>query len=240
MKRWIAIICIFTLFSLIFSFAASAETHTVAGGVQITLPEDYTLLTDETLKANEEIITELGHSLSSLRRYMEENRILFIAVDTQNQNQVQLGAFETDFSKDIGDLSGLKAEDLETIGSRIINGSFEIISVNNWVYYKTKVDGLVGYATVQYVTLKNGMLYTLNYYGSDSTVANEIISGLTLPAAKASGSSTLFISILLWVALVAALIIMVLLLFSLISDLRRSREDNDVREYIRIKRHWKL
>lgn len=241
MKRWLA----FLLLSIIFVFsstaAASAETYTVADGISVTLPKGYTLLTEDNLKEQEDSIAALGHSVTSLRSYMEENHIVFIAVDTQNQNQVQLGAFQTDFSKDIGDLSGLKADELKTIGSHLINGSFEIISINDWVYFKTTVDGLVGYATVQYVTLKNGTLYTLNYYGSDSTVANEIASGLMLPQTKTGrDTKSVIISVVLWIVLVAALAAIVLLLISLFSDLRKKQEDNDVREYIRIKRHWKL
>lgn len=241
MKRWLALLLVSALLSFTFSIAASAETYSVSGGISITLPEGYTLLTEDNLKENEKMITGLGHSAQSLRDYMEENHIVFIAVDTQNQNQVQLSAFQTSFSKDIGDLTGLKAEELKTIGSHLINGSFEMISINDWVYFKTKVDGLVGYATVQYVTLKNGTMYTLNYYGSDSAMANAVASGLQLPAAKAgAGTKSLVISIVLWIALVAALTATVILLISLFSDLRNKQEDNDVREYIRIKRHWKL
>lgn len=241
MKRWLAFLLLSVIFVVSSPAAASAETYTVADDIQITLPEGYTLLTEDNLKEQEDSIAALGHSVTSLRSYMEESHIVFIAVDTQNQNQVQLGAFETDFSKDIGDLSGLKADELETIGSHLINGSFEIISINDWVYFKTTVDGLVGYATVQYVTLKNGTLYTLNYYGSDSAVANEIASGLVLPQTKTgSDTKSVIISVVLWVVLVVALAAIVLLLISLFSDLRKKQEDNDVREYIRIKRHWKL
>ncbi|MBQ7288678.1 MAG: hypothetical protein IJW78_03005 [Clostridia bacterium] len=241
MKRLLCLLLISAILTLSFSPAVFAETHSLAGGISIALPEDYTLLTDNNLNKNKETIAELGHSVTSLRNYMEENHILFIATDKENENQVQMGAVQTDFSKDIGDLSGLKADDLETIGNQLISSGFEIISVHDWIYYKTKVDGLVGYATVQYITLKNDTLYTLNYYGSDATVANEIISGLTIPDEKStSDSKSIFLSVLLWLALVAAVVTIVVLIISLFLDLRKKREDNDVREYIRIKRRWKF
>ncbi len=237
-KRLFCLLLTVIVFSSAFSLVVSAETHTLSDNIEITLPDDFILLTDNNLRANEEIITSLGHSLTSLRNYMDENHVLFIAMDSQNKNQAQLSAFKTEFSKDIGDLGGLKADELEKIGKQMLGGNFEIISINGWVYFKTKVDGLAGYATVQYITFKNGMLYTLNYYGSDSSVANSIASGLALPQ-KSSGTSaqTILLSILLWVALVAALVTMVLLILSFVSDFQKNKEDNDVREYIRIKRH---
>lgn len=237
-KRLFCLLLTVIVFSSAFTLIASAETYTLSDDIKITLPDDFIILTDNNLKANEEIITSLGHSLTSLRNYMDENHVLFIAMDSQNENQAQLAAFKTEFSKDIGDLDGLKAYELEKIGNQMLGGNFEIIAINGWIYFETKVDGLAGYATVQYITFKNGMLYTLNYYGSDRAVANAIASGLDLPQ-KSSGASarSILLSILLWVALVAALVTMVLLIISFVSDFRKNKEDNDVREYIRIKRH---
>lgn len=237
MKRLFCALLCTVIFTVSFSLFASAETHSLTGGIKITLPEDYIVLTDKSLKTNEETIAELGHSISSLRTYMDENHILFIAVDAQNKNQVQLGAVQTDFSKDIVDLSGLKAKDLNRIGQQMLNHNFEIISIHDWVYFKSKVEGLTGYATAQYTTIKNGMLYTLNYYGSNGAAANQIASGLEIPAtAKNTRTKSLLISVLLWVALAAALITMIFLVASFISDFRQNHEENDVREYIRIKR----
>ena len=241
LRRLLSLIMAFVVLAAMGAVCAFAQNYTLSDDTKITLPDGFTLLTEDRLKQNEEVITDLGHSVSSLRSYMNDNNVLFIAVDDQNKNQAQLAAYETDFSRDVKDLAGLKAEELEQIGNQMLGRGFEIISINDWVYFKTSLDGLVGYATLQYITFKNGKLYTLSYYGSDSSLANKIAAGLVLPKQK-SGTKvkTVILSVLLWVVLVIALVTMVLLALSLFADFRKSREDNDVREYIRIKRRRKL
>ncbi len=237
LRRIFSLVIVVVTLAIMGSFGANAQTYSLSGDIEIALPDDFTLLTSDNLKTNEATLEELGHSISSLHKYMDEKHIIFIALDEGNENQVQLGAFQTEFSKDVQDLGGLKAEELQRVGNQMLGGNFEIISINGWIYFKTKLDGLAGYGTIQYITFKNGMLYTLSYYGSDGEMANTIAAGLTLPEKKSQlNTKTVLISILLWVALVIALVTMVLLSLSLISELRKSREDNDVREYIRIKR----
>lgn len=237
LKRIFSLVLIITVLACVGSISVNAQTYSLSGNIEIALPDNFTILTSDNLKTNEEVIKDLGHSISSIHKYMDEKHILFIALDEENENQVQLGAFQTEFSKDVQDLGGLNAEELQRVGNQMLGGNFEIISINGWIYFKTKLDGLAGYGTIQYITFKNGMLYTLSYYGSDGELANTIAAGLKLPEKKTKLSTkTILISVLLWVALVAALVTMVLLSLSLISELRKSREDNDVREYIRIKR----
>lgn len=217
-------------------FSVTAESYTLSDGIGIALPDGYTLLTPTNLNNHGETVASLDYTAQKLKKHMTDSGILFIAVDKDNKNQFQLKALKTDFSKNTVDLKNLGDSELKTIGEKLMSGNFETVSINGTVYYRAVTDGLSSYATVQYVTVKNGLVYTLSYYGASAPVAVSAAETLKIPDVTPHSDKTVLLTVFLWIALVAVLVTAVLLTLSLISDIRQSHEENDVREFIRIKR----
>ncbi len=234
------IFLISVLLSLCLATQVLAASYTNHGsGVDFAVPEAYTCITPDSIKANKETVEQLGHSTDSLKAFMAENDLLLVAVMPQNAAQLQLRVTRTEFSRDILSLDGLDTDSLTRIGEKLAE-NFTLVTVNGVHYFKTVQSG-TGYGTVQFVTVKNGAVYRLLYYGTSMAEANAAVQNLHI---KDTGTGnlpgrgmTIFLSIAIVVVILLALVAIGFLIYSFYKDLKnRYGEKNDVREYIRIKR----
>lgn len=228
------------LFSVLAGFSASAAEFSEAkNGIYFSVPEGYTLVTPDTVKQNSQTVELLGHSADSLKAYMAENDVVLLAVRPQNTAQLQLRVYEIEFSKDLVTLAGLGDTELQAIGQKLAD-EFTVQTVGGVPYFRTVQNG-TGYGTVQYITIKNGQVYRLVYYGTSLAEAEAAIAGLGLSDVQSrfslSDGMMIFLTVVISLVILLALVAVVLLGISFYKDLKnRYGENNDVREYIRIKR----
>ncbi len=208
-------------------------------GIDFSVPSAYTCITPDTVKQNTSVVEMLGHSTDSLKAFMAENDLLLLAVMPQNAAQLQLRVSQTEFSKDIISLDGLGTTELTRIGEKLAE-DFTLQTVNGIPYFCTVQSG-TGYGTVQYITVKNGAVYRLVYYGTSMAEAKVAVESLHIKDTKSADlpgkGMTIFLSITIIAVILLALVAIFLLCLSFYKDLKeRYGEKNDVREYIRIKR----
>lgn len=243
--------------ALLFSFSVSAAPVQIKEQkITVDIPEGYVILTPDTLKKQTDFIEHLGHSTESFKTYMKNAGMLLYAATEDNTRQIQVKSWQTDFSKEIGDLSSLDSEALEQAAAALITErpgeillSKQQIRLGNSTYFEmtARVAGKQSdFCYVQYVTIQNGSLYALVYYniGSELTAAQMseargLLSGFSVEKRSEgalSGSNVLLQIVIISAVILAASVLAVLMLLSFIKDLRSRKSDNDVSEYIRIKR----
>jgi len=238
-KKTILSIFVMALLLSLFTFPVQAETYSFKQeNLGIDFSDEYTVLTPSNLNKNSDIVEAIGHSVTSLKTNMQNNGIILMAVTDKNQHQIQLKSATTTFTSEIVSLSSLSGTQLDTVATQLVGKDYEVAYKNNIVFLKIKT--LTSeYTSVQYVTVENGKLYTLVYYGADlsrlDTVLNSLIiteiSGFSL----LDGTTVLQI-VLISIVIVAVMVAVVLLIISFIKDYKDRNGENDVRDYIKIKR----
>ncbi len=239
MKALRCVILIFLIGLLAVTPAWAASFTSPQAGIDFSVPAAYTCITPDTVKQNQETVELLGHSTDSLKSFMAQNDVLLLAVMPQNAAQLQLRVSQTEFSKDIISLDGLGEAELHKIGEKLAE-NYTLQTVNGITYFCTVQSG-TGYGTVQYITVKNGAVYRLLYYGTSLAEAKAAIEQLQIKDTHGKDlpgkGMTIFLSIAIVAVILLALVAIFLLGFSFYKDLKeRYGEKNDVREYIRIKR----
>ncbi len=240
---------------LAFWIPASAETFSDAQrGVTLQVPDGYTVVTAETLDEQAEYLETLGHSVDSFGTYFSKDGLLLFAASADGDRQVQLKCVQTDFTAEIGDLSLLDDTKAREVASKIISDTtkatwdlFEFSGMKLFEIRTSTADSGGAFCTVQYVTIRNGSLYTLACYSAgenlaqaDLDAAAEMLSGFRIQQQKQKFSvfdaESIFLTALICLAILAALGVMGFIVYSFFKDAKRKRDENDVSEYVKIKR----
>lgn len=224
---------------------------------KVTFPENYTVITSDNISYNSDFIELLGYSEESFGKYLRQNNIVSFAANENNGRQFLFSVYETDLSKQLGDISGKTDSELEVIGNAIFGKTdARIIRSDAEAFFEITTavtDEDLEYCTVQYVTIRNGKYYTLNYHGSEPQLSdseyNEIrsvLGTLTIPrekgfaaSVKTGGATQIFYSVFIGVLTLVGAVLIVLLSVSLIRDLRRNRNGRS-KENFKIKRRKKF
>lgn len=237
-KISVSIFVIAILFSF-FTFTAQAKDYSFKGdNLQINIPDEYTVLTPGNLNKNKDLVEAIGHSVTSLKNNMQNDGVILMAVASENKHQIQLKSATTTFTSQIVSLSSLSGDQLNTVASQLVGKDYSIVYKNNIVFLKIS-SKTSEYNSAQYVTVENGKLYTLVYYGDEPWRLDTVLNALTIT--KASGfslfdSTTVLQIVLISVVIVAVIVAIVLILISFIKDFKNRNDENDVRDYIKIKR----
>lgn len=256
-KRAAALVVACILFCLA-PMAAAAQTVSLPGEkITLELSDEYTVLTTDTLRQEEDLLERLGHSRDSFKRYMEERNMLMVAVTDDNTRQVQVKSYTSDFSEGLGDLSLLDDASLEQAANSLLleeagEGlqSWGTVTMGDLTFLKAtcKVTGnSADFGYIQYVTVRDGSYYALVYYnfGGDITEtqaaeADQIFTSWTLPEKKdgnlLAGGNFILQMVIVGALIAAALVIAILLIVSFFKDAKAKKREEEQTVHIRIKR----
>ncbi len=238
MKR---ILFVTAILMLIFSISASAITL-AEHNLSIDIDGQYSVLTRETLGSNEELVSSLGHSLTSIRQYFDDNSLILFAVNADNTRQLQVICKETEFSKRLGDMSYLSDNDALSFVNRFVTvktvSDLTLLTIGDTKYYEIVSSGTDSggeFCSVQYVTVRGGKLYTFSFLGNggtnnedfkkfaSNTIATAVIGGGERSTVADAENITEMVIIFLLIA--AAAVVAGWLLVTLVRDMYRKSED---------------
>jgi len=226
------------LFSL-FTLTVQAETYTFKDeNLQIDFSDEYTVLTPSNLNKNSDLIESIGHSVISLKTKMNNDGIVLMAVAEENHQQIQLKSATTTFTSQIVSLSSLSSTQLDTVAKQIVGNDYEVLYKNDTVFLKISTT-TSEYSSSQYITVENGKLYTLVYYGADPSRLDAILNSMIITKNSSFSfldGTTILQIVLISVAVVAVIVAIVLIVISFVKDFKKRNDENDVRDYIKIKR----
>ena len=229
---------------LIMPLSAFAEENKISlkeHNLSLTLPNGFTLLDSANASKNEELIEDFGYTVSSFKGYLEQNSIILFATD-KNNTQLSLKCWETDFSKEIIDLKLLGEEALKSVAKQIITlpgASYKSATIGDMRLFEVKKadnDSGGDFYSVQYVTIRNKKIYSLNiaFPGKESeenkTAAFEIAKSLKI-ADKSTSSPwdvpSVFEMVLIWVIIIVAAVTLVIIVISFVGDYKKRRAEKD-------------
>jgi len=223
----------------LFTLTVQAEAYTFKDeNLQIDFPDGYTVLTPNNLSKNSDIVEDIGHSVTSLKTKMNNDGIILMAVAEENQQQIQLKSATTTFTSQIVSLSSLSSSQLDTVAKQIVGNDYEVVYKNGTVFLKISTSTRE-YNSSQYITVENGKLYTLVYYGADQSRLDTVLNSMIITKnSKFSlhDGTTIFQIVLISAFVVTVLVAIVLIIISFIKDFKKRNDNNDVRDYIKIKR----
>lgn len=240
MKRCLSLVL---LLCWLFSLSAGALTLDKYN-FNISLGNDYSVLTEDNLSRQTEFIESLGHSKASVEQYFKENSlILFAATETR---QAQVTCTETEFSKRLGDLALLEDKEALNMVNRFVKvqtvANLNLVSTNGMKFYEVislNSDKGGSYSSVQYITIKGGKLYSISFFENASQVTDDFknhafnaIKTVSIGAAQnsaLSGAGNIAEMVIVGIMLLLALALAIALLLSLTRDFMKY---DDTRHFI--------
>ncbi len=225
-------------------------------GISIDYPKGYTVITADNAEDHEEYVENLGYGVSSFKKYLTAKNIISFAGNEDNSGQFRLISYSTEFTKQIRDISNATDKELEIIAKQLLpNGYGYIYRYSGSVYYginRMVTDENISYGTIQFLTVKNGRYYSLNYYGygaiSDTEIkqAEKVLKSLKIPGedgilevAGSSNTKRMVYIVIISLVIIAGTICIVLYAISLVRDIRKNKRQSADVDMV-IKRRKKL
>ena len=254
-KNKLLIVTVATLLVVIVAML-SLYVAKIGKDLSVQYPEGYTVLTEENAAQNEALIEKLGYGVTSFQKYLRQKGIVSLAVNEDNSRQFRLIEQTTDLTTELKDLEGVSDRELNAVAEKLLpNGYAYLVRRAGVPYFEvhTKVkNGNESYCTVQFITIKNGKYYSLNYYGSqkslsdaERTFAISVLNTLKIPESGGlsavitrGGTMRAVYLVILSVAVLLGVVIAVVLSVSLIRDIKKRRAD-DASGTFKIKRRRK-
>ncbi len=235
---------------LVFALCVPAAAAKVAGdGVSIEISDDFLVITPQNVAKNAATAKVLGFTEKTLKTHMTENGMLLLALTGNNTRQIQLReqiSAKDSYAAKIGDLSLLSNEDIRE-SARILleqmnlQGESEVISNANGLKAIKLVSVNEDMQSVQYITVRNGRIYSLVGYdakGADTDYLADVFETLNIEKKSGkfslAGATGVVTTIIVSLLILVAVIVIIRLIISFVVDFRN--RDNDVREFVRIKR----
>ena len=241
--------------TLLFVTFASAESQVKVEEHSLTfsLPNNYVLLNADTAKDNEDLIESLGYSVSSFKNYLKpadknSPQTLFLGVMPNTKSQILVKSWSTEFSKKINDFSYLNDSSLFKTAKELIttnDASFKIVSANGMKFVEIRTnakDSGGDFCSVQYITVRNGKFYSLNFTFSGSINDQNVQSAwdalITLKIKSSLDKSvwdagSITILVLLFAVIIIGIIVAGIIVYSIITDIKKRRLDiNEDSDYI--------
>lgn len=214
-------------------------------GVNITIPDEYTVITQENAAQNDELLKKLNFNENSFKNYLKDNNIVLFAVNGQG-DEIVLTANQTEFSSKLVDLSYLDETSLNRVSNELFGMDGSIVGVNEYVFLSkaySSTDKGGGFSGIQYVTVINSKLYTINFTTSRTTVnsdfAENILKTMRVDSQHKFSVDSLGNIITLVIILIGIFIfiaIAVYIIIAFIGDIKTKRNTSDVAPYVKIKR----
>ena len=242
-KCLLSAIIIIILAALPISASAENIAKNSEHDLTLSLPDGYVLLDTETAEDNIELIESLGYSLSSFKNYFKATdeaapTPLFLGVNPSTKAQISVKHWSTDFSQKIGDLSFLDDDALAKTAKELIKtkgASYKTVSANGMKLIEIRLntkDSGGNFCSIQYITICNQSFYSLNFTFSgtvddakvqtawDTLRSFEIESNID---SSVWDAGTIILLVFLGIVVVAALVVAVIVIYSIIRDVKKRR-----------------
>lgn len=248
---------IFLTVFLCVCLAVSASALSLDGyNLNIEIESDFSVLTADNITAETDYVTSLGHTVQSAKKYFSDNGLILFASNEDNTRQIQIKCTETDFSKQLGDLSLLSDDDIFEIADSLLpNGKedgYNIVEVNGMPMLEVSslsADSGGSFCGLQYITIRDGRLYSIGFFENGtaftddfSTVTEKCISSLSI--AK-SGTQTVKTAenlaevIIVWLLIIAAAAVSVAIFVSVMVEITGKKNSDEKRTVITRRRFKK-
>ncbi|MBQ5764602.1 MAG: hypothetical protein IIW03_00490 [Clostridia bacterium] len=246
----VTVICLFTLTVFAASTAENSEHK-----LTLTLPEEYVLLSNETAEENTELLESLGYSESAFKNYLKQvdnTQILFLGVNPDNMAQVTVKASSTDFSKKVTDFSLLTDEALQKTANDLVQvkgARHKMATVNGIKLIEvsaTDKDSGGEFCSIQYLTVRNGILYTVGYTFNGAVNDSKVntawgsVQSLNIKDVTTSSAfdlGTILLMFLLSAVVIAGVVVVGLIGYTFVRDIKNKKlAPNEETMYIRRKK----
>ena len=148
----------------------SVTVSALSGNAEISVGKEFYTNGDNAEKAAEIV----GLDKDRLESYLEDNGIVYFAVDSDNTKQIRISVDVSDFSESVINLSNLSDDKITALmsditGSREIRG--DIVEKDGQKFVKTQIstsDSGGKYTVIQYITVAAKKNYVLSFYTSEN------------------------------------------------------------------------
>ena len=234
---------VFALFAaLMCFFSVTAFAATLKDvDISLSLGEEYFVITENSVKENAEIIENLGYSKSSFKELFTKGSLVAFILHADTKTQIQIRVNETEFAKELSDLYLLEGDNLWSVAQKLSASAEKTVTLGDTVFVKSvnQIKDEAGqYNVSQYITVKNGRLYTFSFYSPapNADFERQTLSLTPIKTDKPKASlSEILLLILMTILIIGFIVLAGFLIFPLLAQVK-PKEDNDVREFVRIKR----
>lgn len=232
----LSLIAVFCLFS-VKVFASSYD----CGNLKVKVDDNkYVVITENNISKESDFLNKIGFTVSSFSEMFDKLNIVLFLADDSNSFQMQTVLSETDFSSEIKDLSELDEETFIRLTKNIVEDG--ILKDINGVKYIFRKDDNADFTTYQYVTVKNGKMYTFTFYVTQDYGKNaaensidEILNAVEFENSGNAGGAKSFpdiiFIILIFLLIAATAVVIIVTIIKLIKDIKK-RNSEDVSDSI--------
>ncbi len=248
-------IIILTL-ALCLMFASNVGALSIdAYDFNMDIPENFSLLTEDTLNKNQEYVESLGHTATSVKKYFADNNLILFASSNDNSMQIQVKCTETEFSKQLNELSLLSEDGARDIAEKLLPAeqanNYTLLLLDDMLFFEvagTQKDSGGDFCSLQYITIRGGKLYSIGFFENGKEFSsdfkktiNESLDSLIikrkteLTADKAENTAEV---IIVWVLIIAAAALCVGLVVSVLYEFTGTKTEKNKKTII-IRRRYK-
>ena len=241
---------------LCFAFSITTGALSIdAYDFNIDVDENFSLLTEDTLRQNPEYVESLGHTATSVKKYFADNNLILYAASEDNSMQIQVKCTETEFSKQLDELSLLTDDDAADIAKRLLpdgeSQNYNLLEIGDMLFFEvmgTEKDSGGEFCSLQYITIRGGRLYSIGFFENGKTfsadfkkIINTSLDSLNIErenkmtADKAENTAEV---IIVWVLIIAAAALCVGLVVSVLYEFSSTKTEKDKKTII-VRRRYK-
>lgn len=247
MKRIITLLLLSLILTLnVFAFESKEASFS------FETPDGFFELNESNIgkEENEQFLTLLNHSKESFKKYFKDNGVKYFAIKGDNSAQIQVRTAETNFTKTLEDMAAVNSEELKTIAALFLpeNAPYAKVSTNNTGYLQTFSSGKDSggeFSAVTYITVKNGMLYTIVFNYPKTTLTSSLLDDSFIKMADFKitdrtpnlywSAGDILQTVLIIISILAVFVFIALIIISFVKDIIAKRKEDKSGEF-KIKR----
>ncbi len=248
MKRFIIITAVLCL---AFSITAGAYAY----DFNMDIDSGFSVLTEDLINSNEEYVESLGHTVQSVKKYFADNNLILFANSADNRQQIQVKCTQTEFSKQLYELSLLSDDNAADIADKLLpkgqENNYTLLELGDMLLFEvqsTDKDSGGAFCGLQYITIRNGNLYSIGFFENGTEFSNEFkqvinssLDSLSIKREKkitADRAENTAEVIIVWVLIVAAAALCVALFISVMFEFTGGKNANGEKTVI-VRRRYK-
>lgn len=244
-------------FAVIFVIIINVFIFNVSGltlkeyNLDVSFPKSFTVITESTISDNTDFLETLKFDTGKFKEYIIQNNIILFAADTSSGCEMSVKYIATSFTEGVGDLSLLNDDSMDSVADKLFgNANYSISDINGVKYFVqnfTSTDKGGNFSGVQYITVKNGGMYTLSFTFSGNALSdenintvNQIVNNTNIKTASTGITSKqvsdIVVIIILIIVIIALATAAVYIIVTVVLDLKHKKDQSDVAPYVKIKR----
>lgn len=216
-------------------------------GVQIDIPNSYTVLTANNTKENADLLKRLNFNENSFKNYLSENKIILLAVDDFG-SEIVLKCHQTDFTKSVVNFGLLEDAALEKVGKELLGNNFSTIEKNEYIFLYQEFSGTDKggkFSGVQYVTVSGSSMYTISLTvegtitAQQKNQADKLIKGFSVESQEKFSLDkfdNIITLVIISIGIIAFIAIAIYVVVVCVISIKEGRNTSDVAPYVKIKR----